>query len=104
MRKRVAVAYAVAMGAMVGSMMLSSGCAVFGAKEAEETDVVISMNDLPPAVKPLAEKEVAGCRIIEVEKENKDGKVIYAITYDQAGVEMEIEYAEDGTLLSKGKE
>jgi uncharacterized membrane protein YkoI len=62
------------------------------------------MRDLPAAVKPLAEKEVAGCKIIEVEQEMKDGKVIYAITYDQAGTKMEVEYLADGTLLSKGKE
>jgi len=56
-------------------------------------------------VKPLAEKEVIGCKIKEVEKEMKHGKVIYAITYfDRAGALMELEYAEDGTLISKGRE
>ncbi len=83
------------------SLLLTNGCALVGQ---HETDKVISMQELPAAVRPLAEKEVAGCRIIEVEQEMKDGKVIYAITYDQAGVEMEIEYAEDGTLISKGRE
>jgi len=83
------------------SLALGNGCAVFGDKEC---DKVITMSDLPAAVKPLAEKEVAGCKIIEVEQEMKDGKVIYAITYDQAGAKMEVEYLADGTLLSKGKE
>ena len=82
-------------------IILTSGCAHVGE---HDSDVVITMQDLPAAVRPLAEKEVVGCRIIEVEKENKNGKVIYAVTYDQAGVEMEIEYAEDGTLISKGRE
>lgn len=82
-------------------LLLTNGCAMLGQ---HETDQVISMQELPAAVRPLAEKEVAGFRIIEVEKENKNGKVIYAITYDQAGVEMEIEYAEDGTLISKERE
>ena len=95
----------VGIAAIVGiSLGLSTGCALFGQKEADEGDEVISMNELPPAVKPLAEKEVAGYKIIEVEKEIKHGKVIYTITYDQAGTTMEIEYAEDGTLISKEKE
>jgi hypothetical protein len=32
------------------------------------------------------------------------GKIIYAITYDQDGTEMEIEYTPDGKLISKGRE
>jgi hypothetical protein len=83
------------------SLALGNGCAVFGEKGCDKE---ITMRDLPAAVKPLAEKEVAGCKIIEVEQEMKDGKVIYAITYDQAGTKMEVEYLADGTLLSKGKE
>ena len=83
------------------TLVLGNGCALFGEREC---DKVITMKDLPPAVRPLAEKEVANCKIIEVEQELKDGKVIYAITYDQAGTKMEVEYLSDGTLLSKGKE
>ena len=71
------------------SLALGNGCAVFGEKGC---DKAITMRDLPAAVKPLAEKEIAGCKIIEVEQEMKDGKVIYAITYDQAGTKMEVEY------------
>lgn len=87
--------------AMLASMALTSGCAMCGMCQ---PDQVITMNDLPAAVKPLAEKETAGCRILEVEKEQKAGKTVYAITYDQAGTKMELEYAEDGKLISKGKE
>lgn len=88
--------------AMVISTGLSIGCANLGSKE---SDVVISMNDLPPTVKSLATKEMGGGKIKEVEKEMDHGKMIYAITYfDTAGKLMEIEYAEDGTLISKGKE
>lgn len=83
------------------TLLLTNGCALVGH---HETDKVISMQELPAAVRPLAEKEVVGCRIIEVEKENKNGKVIYAIAYHRAGVEKEIEYVEDGALLYKGKE
>ena len=40
----------------------------------------------------------------QFEKEIKKGEVIYAITYDQAGTEMEVDYAEDGRLLFRGRE
>ena len=82
-------------------LLLFSGCSLFGGSE---DDLVISMEELPAAVKPLAEKETEGCKIIEVEKEIKDGKTIYAITYDQDGIEMEIEYTPSGELISKGRE
>jgi hypothetical protein len=83
------------------TVMLCIGCSFPGFKESAQ---VISMNDLPQAVRPLAEKETAGYRIIEIEKEMKNGDIIYAITYDQDGTEMEIEYGTDGKLMSKGKE
>ncbi len=87
----------------VAAMVLGCvvGCAHFQAKQADE---VITMDELPSAVKPLAEQETVGCKIVEVEREVKKGKVIYAVTYDQDGTLMEVEYGEDGTLISKGKE
>jgi len=92
---------AVSVTALALSLALASGCAIFGEKEC---DKVITMNELPAAVRPLAEKETAGCKILEVEQEMEDGKVVYAITYDDAGKKMEVEYSPDGKLLSKGKE
>lgn len=91
------------MGVIValGAVALVTGCAMFEKKDNAE---VISMEQLPSVVKTAAEKETAGCKIIEVEKEFKDGKVIYAVTYDEKDKEMEIEYSEDGTLLFKGPE
>ena len=82
-------------------VVLTSGCDFFDDNEQEQ---VINMEDLPVAVKPLAEKETEGCKIIEVEKEIKDGNTIYSVTYDQDGTEMEIEYTPDGKLISKGRE
>lgn len=84
--------------------VLAALCAGCVSSEPKEPDLVISMNDLPPAVRSLSEKETVGCRIIEVEKEVKTGEVVYAITYDQAGTTMELEYAPDGRLISKGEE
>ena len=43
--------------------VLTSGCNRFGDND---SDQAITMEDLPAAVKPLAEKETEGCKIIEV--------------------------------------
>ncbi len=90
---------------MIGGLVFSSGCAIVGDGSDDSTDIKISMGELPGAVKPLAEKELDGCKVKEVEKEMKDGKTIYAITYyEKDGTLMELEYAENGKLLSKAKE
>ncbi|MFA4839229.1 MAG: hypothetical protein WC703_07130 [Candidatus Neomarinimicrobiota bacterium] len=97
--KKSAVRNASIVAIMVGALVLTIGCS-----KSKEVDKVITMNDLPAAVKPLAEKEVSGYKIIEVEQEMKDGKLIYTIAYDSAGTEMELEYSPEGALISKGKE
>ena len=81
--------------------ILRAGCSFPGFNESAQ---IISMNDLPQAVKMPEEKETAGYRIIEVEKGMKNGYLIYAITYDRDGTEKEVEYSPDGKLISKGKE
>ncbi len=88
-------------GVVMAVAAIMSGCALFGKSDHAKE---IRMDQLPPAVKAAAEKETAGCKIIEVEEELKDGKTIYAITYDEKGTEMEIEYSTDAVLLSKGPE
>jgi ABC-type uncharacterized transport system auxiliary subunit len=86
---------------VIGVVALMSGCAL---SEKGDNAEKMSMDQLPPTVKAAVEKETMDCRVIEVEKELKDGKVIYAVTYDEKGKKMEIEYSEDGTLLFKGLE
>ncbi len=86
---------------VIAVVAITSGCVLFGKSDHAKE---ICMGQLPPAVKTAAEKETAGCKIIEVEEEWKDGKTIYAITYDEEGKVMEIEYPPDALLLSKGPE
>ena len=87
--------------AVIGVALLMSGCSLF---HKSDSDQKISMDQLPAAVKAAAEKETAGTEIIEVERELKDGTVIYAVTYNENGTEMEVEYSENCTLLFKGPE
>jgi len=89
------------MGVVAAIGVVVSGCTLFGKGDNAKT---ITMNQLPGAVKTAAEKEIADSKIIEVERELKDSMTIYAITYNDNGREMEVEYSPDGTLLSKGPE
>lgn len=93
--------WSVSVVGMIGVVALMSSCALLNKDDHAKE---IRMDQLPAAVKVAAEKETAGCKIIEVEEEQKDGKTIYAITYDEKGKEMEVEYSQDGTLLFKGLE
>lgn len=78
------------------TLLLISGCS--------SHELKISMDQLPEQIRTAAKKEIAGDEVIEVEKELKHGKVIYAVKYNHNGTEMEIEYSETGLLLFKGLE
>ena len=93
--------YVMLVATAIGAVIFMSGCGSLGKSDNAQE---ISMEQLPAAVKAAAEKETAGTEIIEVEKEMKDGAVIYAVTYKENGTEMEVEYSPDGTLLFKGLE
>jgi uncharacterized membrane protein YkoI len=102
--KRV-VNYTVAAGALLaGALVWTSGCKTLEWGEGKEQEQKITMNDLPAAVKTAAEKEIAGGKVYEVEKEMKNGQAVYEIVYDQAGAKMELKYDESGKLLKKDKD
>ena len=72
------------------------------AKEANST--VVTLEQLPPAVRKTIEKEAGGNKIEEIEKETKDGKTVYEAEVTIDGKEWEIEVAEDGKLISKAED
>lgn len=74
-------------------LVAASGCA------GHETTV--TLNDLPPAVRATLEKETAGGTVTEIEKETKNGKVVYSADAKIDGKEYDIAIAEDGKLISK---
>ncbi len=78
-----------------------TGCATC---EKHESEIKITMDQLPAVVKTIAEKEIAGGQVSKVEQETKDGKVVYEISYKEDGKEMKLKYAEDGKLLRKGRD
>ncbi|MBS0198175.1 MAG: hypothetical protein JSR77_15585 [Planctomycetes bacterium] len=79
------------------------GCASHGGTH-EENETAVSMNEVPAAVRATLERESAGGKVTEIEKEMKDGKTIYSADVEIKGVAWDISVAEDGTVISKEKE
>ena len=71
----------------------ASGCA--------SNETTVTINDLPPAVRATLDKETAGGKISEIEKETKNGKVVYSADANIDGKDYDIAIAEDGKLISK---
>lgn len=86
-------------------LVLAAAMALVGCKSHEGNEVKVAMSDVPPAVKATLEKEAAGGKVTEVEKETKNGKTIYsADVTDKAGKKWDVDVSEDGKLLSKEKD
>ncbi|MBN2376289.1 MAG: PepSY-like domain-containing protein [Sedimentisphaerales bacterium] len=69
--------------------------------EDDEDEVEVSLDEVPAVVKATILKEANGAEIKEIEKEVEDGKVVYEAEFEVDGQEVEVEVAEDGTLLSR---
>src|SRR3954471_12198701 len=85
---------------LIAAVAVLSGCASRGAgQEGKETPV--AMNDVPAAVRATLEREAAGGRVTEVEKEMKGGRTVYSADLTINGKGWDITVAEDGTVVSK---
>jgi len=70
------------------------------ADDDDDNEVTVKLADLPAAVRKTLEKEAAGGKIGEIEKETENGKTTYEADVTINGEEREIEIAEDGKLIS----
>ncbi len=86
-----------AAGLAVATGCSNNCCTTTG--EGKETPV--ALKDVPAAVRATLEKEAAGGKITEVEKEVKDGKTIYSADIESGGKAWDVAVGEDGKLLSK---
>ena len=66
-----------------------------------ETEEILSMEDLPPAVVETVKAESAGGEIKELALETEDGKTFYEVEFEKDGKEHEVKIAEDGTVLER---
>jgi uncharacterized membrane protein YkoI len=80
--------------------------ALVGCKSHESKDEVkVAMADVPAPVRATLEKEAAGGKVTEVEKELKNGKTVYsADVTDKAGNKWDVVVGEDGKFISKEKD
>ncbi len=69
-----------------------------------ETEEILSMEDLPPAVQATVKTESAGGKIKELALETEDGKTFYEVEFEKDGKEHEVKIAEDGTVLERETE
>ena len=84
---------------LFASLSALSGCASDPSKE-----VPVAMSDVPAAVRTTLDRETAGGKVTEVEKELKHGKTVYSADATINGEGWDISVAEDGTLISKERE
>ena len=70
-------------------------------EDEEEQDVLMSLEELPEAVRATLLKEAPNAEIKELEKETEDGRTQYAADVVIDGQLFDIEIAPDGTLLQK---
>jgi len=69
-----------------------------------ETEEILSMKDLPPAVQATVNAETQGGKIKELAHETEDGKTFYEVEFEKDGKEHEVKIAEDGTVLERETE
>lgn len=67
----------------------------------DEEEELVSLAEVPEAVRATIVKEAAGAQIKEIEREIENGQTIYSAEVVIGGQEVEFEVAPDGTLLGK---
>jgi len=69
-----------------------------------ETEEILAMEKLPPAVLETVKAESAGGEIKELALETEDGKTFYEVEFEKDGKEHEVKIAEDGTVMERETE
>ena len=64
-------------------------------------ETTITMADLPAPVRATLDKESAGGKVTEIEKETKKGQTVYSADVTIGGKKWDVDIAEDGKLISK---
>lgn len=95
-------------GFLVSAALLASlsGCAAFNRDDSDANEVVVTMDQLPPAVRAGFEREVgADARIEEIEREQETRGTVYEADVTTAdGQKWEITLDDSGKLLSREKD
>ena len=68
---------------------------------AEKGEAHLKMDDLPPAVKATVQKESAGAKVEEIEKETEGGKTFYEVEIVRKGHESYVHVSPEGKVLKR---
>lgn len=74
------------------------------AAEKKKAETHVKMDQLPAAVRATIEKEAAGGKVEEVEKETEHGATFYEAEIVKKGKESYVHVAEDGKVLKRETE
>ena len=80
----------------LAALTLTSLPAVAGAD-----DERVTLDQVPAAVRATIERESAGGKVEEIEREADDGKTVYEVEIEKDDKEIEIHVAEDGKILKR---
>ncbi len=89
-------------GALKGIFLLltlgvfTTGCFLW------RTETVVTLNEVPPAVRTSIEKVTAGSKIKQIEKIDRRGDVVYEVEYIRDGKELDAYIAPDGKIVKGG--
>jgi len=56
-------------------------------------------SDTPPAVQATIKREAKGAEIADIDKERRDGRVLYEVEFKNPGRNVELHIAEDGSIM-----
>jgi len=82
-------------------MIVLIGMTVVAASVADGTEEAVTLKDCPKVVQKTLKRESKAAKIVEIEKEEVDGKTIYEAEVMIDGKEYDVAVAPCGTLLSK---
>lgn len=83
--------------AVVGAAIILAGVVV-------AKDKVVTLAEVPEAVKATISQKAAGATPSKIELEDEDGKQLYSVKFMQGDKEREIEIATDGTFIKEDVE
>jgi uncharacterized membrane protein YkoI len=61
-------------------------------------------SDTPAAVQAAIKREARGAEIADIDKENRDGRVVYEVEFKDPGRNREIHLAEDGSVVPDNRD
>ena len=60
-------------------------------------------SDTPPAVQATIKREANGAEIADIDKERREGRVLYEVEFKNPGKNIEIHVAEDGSIVQDSR-